>query len=87
MKRLLVQAILTSLLIIPTLMWYFGSVKTTSVERWRRPRVAPHGSGVWALENPDVAKPFLTYGANQEAPQFMPQGAKGARVLILAYAR
>ena len=40
-----------------------------------------------AKENVDVTRSLLTYGSSKDATEFSEKPSKGARVLLLAYAR
>ena len=37
--------------------------------------------------NPDATGPIVTYGSDKSRPEFVPRHDRGARILLLAYAR
>ena len=90
MTRLQVQAAVALLLIVTALLLYSASLKSVPKTQWRQPRVAPWTYNMSAIDNVETVgypNSLLTYGANKEAPEFVPQPEKGARILIFAYAR
>ena len=42
---------------------------------------------VYDKENPDARRSLVIYGSNKSCPEFVPKHDKGARILLLAYAR
>ena len=90
MSRLQVQGVIALLLFIAALLLYSASMKSVTTNQWQQPRIAPWAFNMSAIDNMEYVgypQTLLTYGANNEAPKFVPQPNRGARILIFAYAR
>ena len=75
------QATLAILLFVTSVVLYFTFFPTYQWQGLDRALKAPN---ICYL---DVPGPLLTYGSNKDAPEFTNEPLKGARVLLLAYAR
>ena len=90
MSRLQVQGVIALLLFIAALLLYSASMKSVTTNQWQQPRIAPWAFNMSAIDSMEYVgypQTLLTYGANNEAPKFVPQPNRGARILIFAYAR
>ena len=88
MNRKLHQVTLAILLFITALVIYFKFFPTYQWQGFSRALKTSNGVCLLeAKENLDVPSSLLTYGSNKDAPEFFHEPSKGARVLLLAYAR
>ena len=78
---------------LPTLailvVWYFiMAAPRSSKERDHLVRRQNESNITIGNENPDeTAGPPVTYGSDKRNPEFVPKRDRGARILLLAYAR
>ena len=75
------QATLAIILFVTSVVMYFKFFPTYQWQGLNRALKAP------TICYLDVPGPLLTYRSNKEAPEFAFEPSKGARVLLLAYAR
>ena len=84
MTRIQIQTATALSLIVLAALLYTAS--NTSKTPLASPAIS--SSSLWAFKmSADHMRQTLKYGANEEAPNFVPQDKRGARILILAYPR
>ena len=89
MRRLPVSCILLTLAIL--IVWYIATPpEHPQLSRKReiiRPQTATTVTVALDNENPEAMGPLVTYGLNKTIPEFVREHDRGARILLLAYAR
>ena len=74
-------------LIATALLLYSARMKSVSRSEWQQAHTASWAYNISDIDNMGYAQTLLTYGTNKEAPKFVQQPNRGARILIFAYAR
>ena len=89
MRRHPLSCILLTLAIL--IVWYIVAPPKHPQSSRKREIIRPQNAATVTValdnENPEAMGPLVTYGLNKTIPEFVREHDRGARILLLAYAR